>query len=109
MATADQGYLIETLGASGAGADILKLRWYPNHTPLEGTLMISGDMDGVLDVEVSPPDANTWSLHTRVIVPDGGTVLSDFQNLVFPVPVDVRFNASTYTSGEATAWLHVLV
>ncbi len=108
MATADQGYLIESLDTQGAGADILKLRWFPNHTPLEGTLLISGDADGVLDIEVSPPDADTWSLHTRVVVPDGGTVLSAFQNVTFPAPVDVRFNLSTATSGTAECWLHVL-
>jgi hypothetical protein len=55
MATADQGYLVNTIGSAAAGADILKLRWFPNNTPLEGTLLVSGNADGVLDIEVSPP------------------------------------------------------
>lgn len=108
MATADQGYLVERLTEAAIGADVLKIRWFPSHLPRYGTLTVSGDMVGVLDVEVSPPDADDWALHTRVVVPDGGTVLSSFVNLTFPVPMDVRFNITTYTSGSADAFLHVL-
>ncbi len=108
MATADQGYLVESIDAQGAGADILKLRWFPNHLPRYGSLTLSGDADGVFDIEVSPPDAGDWSLHTRIVVPDGGTVLTAYQALTFPAPVDVRFNLSTLSSGTADAFLHVL-
>lgn len=105
MATADQGYLIESLDTQGAGADILKLRWFPRSRRF-GNLILSGDLEGTFEVQISPPDEDTWGvLYTQTAA--SPAVVAGLESIEFAGPCDVRFEVSAYTAGSVNAWLHV--
>lgn len=106
MATADQGYLVERLTEAAVGADVLKLRWFPQGRPQYGLLIVSGTLEGTFEVQVSPPDEDNWA----VIFTDTAaspSAVGLLENIQFSGPCDVRFEVSAYTAGSADAWLHV--
>lgn len=65
-------------------------------------IQTTGDLSGTFHVEISAPDANTWTQCTDI----DGTQLEYTNNVVLRmVPVgmcDVRINCSAYTSGTLT-------
>jgi hypothetical protein len=105
MATADQGYLVETIGEAAVGTDVLKLRWFPRGRAF-GNLILSGDLEGTFEVQISPPDEDTWGvLYTTTAA--SPAVVGGLESIEFAGPCDVRFEVSAYTAGSVNAWLHV--
>lgn len=86
------------LTGTGAG-DTYKFRKGGKEYPRDLLVQTTGDLSGTFHVEMSAPDANTWTQLTDI----DGTQLQYTNNVVLRlVPVglaDVRVNCSAYTSG----------
>ncbi len=100
MATADDRWLTDSIATATTGANILTVRHVGHrsmHNPFYAFVSVSGTFTGSVQVESSPPGANTWGIvGTAMTVPGS-------QSILIPSECDLRFNATALSAGGPIA------
>lgn len=92
MATALDRWLTDSIATATTGANILQVRQVGQKAPLYGLLHISGTFTGSVQLEASPPSANTWAILSAAITAPGAS------SVLIPADCDLRFNATALSA-----------
>lgn len=97
MSRADQRWLTDSIASATTGANYLAVRQTSIKQPMTALVQVygagaAGVFTGSVQLEVSPPDANTWSLVGSAFTTAGSTTIT------IPGPADYRFNATALSA-----------